>query len=48
MPFEDWTFRKTEVRLQGHIELRMELYLKQTPVYTTLEWRLIRRELLTN
>src|SRR5690348_512169 len=42
MRYEDWTFRKAEVRLLEHSELRAALKLKQVPDYTTL-YRFMRR-----
>jgi hypothetical protein len=42
MRFEDWTLRKTEVRLAEHRELRSTLGLRKVPDHTTL-YRFMRR-----
>ena len=36
MRYEDWTLRKTEVRLAEHRELRSALGLRKAPDHTTL------------
>jgi hypothetical protein len=42
MRYEDWTLRKTEVRLAEHGELRSALGLRKAPDHTTL-YRFLRR-----
>ncbi len=42
MRYEDWTLRKTEVRLAEHGELRNALGLRKAPDHTTL-YRFLRR-----
>jgi hypothetical protein len=42
MRYEDWTLRKTEVRLAEHRELRSALGLRKAPDHTTL-YRFLRR-----
>ena len=42
MRYEDWTLRKTEVRLAEHSELRSALGLRKAPDHTTL-YRFLRR-----
>ena len=42
MRYEDWTLRKTEVRLAEHGELRSALGLGKAPDHTTL-YRFLRR-----
>jgi hypothetical protein len=43
MRYEDWTLRKTEVRLAEHGELRNALGLSRAPDHTTTLYRFLRR-----